>query len=69
MSEATEPDQPDTCRARAARADAAIRRALPLCSDEMLAALRGRLAHAEQLRRLGVVPSGQPGANSPQKGN
>jgi hypothetical protein len=50
-----------TAHAKAARADAAIRRMLPRCSDAMLSALRMRLIHAEQLRRLGVVPTGKPG--------
>lgn len=50
-----------TAHAKAARADAAIKRMLPYCSDKFLGLLRAKLAHAEQLRRLGVVPTGKPG--------
>lgn len=53
-----------TPEAKAARADAAIKRMLPYCSDKFLGLLRARLAHAEQLRRLGIVPKGKPKATA-----
>lgn len=58
-----------TAHAKAARADAAIRRMLPHCSDKFLGLLRAKLAHAEQLRRLGITPQGKPGQNAPEKAN
>lgn len=58
-----------TPEAKAARADAAIRRMLPRCSDAMLSALRMRLIHAEQLRRLGVERHGEVGSKAVVKGD